>query len=90
MKGSEWTKLDDASLEKLLVERWVLRGLVLVAIFAAAVAVTYVGVQGMPTLADRLTVGALTAVALIGGAVVFAMRATDLRMHRELRRRRRG
>ncbi|OGP21542.1 MAG: hypothetical protein A2038_02320 [Deltaproteobacteria bacterium GWA2_57_13] len=88
MKDTVWSALDNESLERLLVERWLFRGILLVAMLAAAIATTYLGTQGVSTLTDRLTVGALLAMTFFAGAVVFAMRLTDIRMHRELRRRR--
>jgi hypothetical protein len=57
--------------------------------FAAAVVTTYVSTQGVNTLADTLTVGALLALAAGAGVAAFVMRLGDLRIHRELRRRRR-
>lgn len=88
MKDTEWSALDDESLEMLVVERWLFRGILLVVMLAAAIATTYLGTQGMSSLTDRLTVGALLAMTFFAGAVVFTMRLTDIRMHRELRRRR--
>ena len=88
MKDTEWSALDDESLERLLLERWLFRGILLVVMLAAAIATTYLGTQGVSSLTDRLTVGALLAMTFFAGAVVFAMRLTDIRMHRELRRRR--
>lgn len=88
MKDTVWSALDNESLERLLVERWLFRGILLVAMLAAAIATTYLGTQGVSTLTDRLTVSALLAMTFFAGAVVFAMRLTDIRMHRELRRRR--
>ncbi|MBI2357985.1 MAG: hypothetical protein HYV04_03605 [Deltaproteobacteria bacterium] len=87
-KNRDWAKLDDESLEGLLVERWVLRGVILAVMFAAAIASTYLGTRGITTFADGVTLVALLASALVAGIVAFSMRATDLRMHRELRRRR--
>lgn len=88
MKDKEWATLDDESLERLLVERWLYRGLMLAVMLAAAIATTYLGMRGIATLLDQLTVAALLALALAAGAVAFTMRLADLRMHRELRRRR--
>lgn len=88
MKTREWTQLDDERLEKLLVERWVRRGAILGVMFAAAIGSTYLGARGASTLSDRVTLAALFATALVAGAMAFWMRATDARMHRELRRRR--
>lgn len=88
MRTREWTQLDDERLEKLLVERWVRRGVILGVMFAAAIGGTYLGTREVSTLSDRVTLAALLATALIAGAMAFWMRATDMRMHRELRRRR--
>ena len=88
MKDKEWATLDDESLERLLVERWLYRGLMLAIMLAAAIVTTYLGMRGIATLLDQLTVAALLALALAAGAVAFTMRLADLRMHRELRRRR--
>ena len=88
MKDTEWLALDDATLERLLVERWLFRGLLLTVMLAAAIAVTYIGMAGVSSLMDQLTVGALLVLAFSAGTVVFIMRLTDIRVHRELRRRR--
>jgi len=88
LKDKEWATLDDESLERLLVERWLYRGLMLAIMLAAAIVTTYLGMRGIATLLDQLTVAALLALALAAGAVAFTMRLADLRMHRELRRRR--
>ena len=89
MRDNEWQGLGDEALERLLVERWLYRGLILGIIFLAAVITTYLGLQGLAGFRDRLTVGVLLAVALAAGAVAFAMRQQDLKIHHELRRRRR-
>lgn len=88
MKDSAWLSLDDESLERLLIERWVLRGVLLAVMFAAAIATTYRGMEGIITIADELTITASVFAAFASGAVALCMRATDLRMQRELRRRR--
>lgn len=88
MKDSEWSNLDDESLESLLIERWVLRGVLLAVMFAAAIATTYWGMEGISTLADELTIAACVLAVFFSGAVAFFMRGTDLRLQRELRRRR--
>lgn len=84
----DWRGLDDEGLERLLVERWLYRGALLGVVFLAAVAVTWLGVRGLAGTADRVTAGVLTALALAAGVLAFAMRQEDLRIHRELRRRR--
>jgi hypothetical protein len=88
MVDREWRALDDEALERLLVERWLYRGLMLGVMFLAAIVTTYLGVRGIGSSSDRITVAALLAVALAAGALAFAMRLQDLRMHQELRRRR--
>lgn len=90
MRDEEWTGLDDEALERLLVERWLYRGLMLGVIFVAAVAATWIGTRGALRFIDQLTVGVLLALALAAGAMAFSLRVQDLRIHRELRRRRRG
>ena len=88
MANDGWRDLDDDALERLLVERWLLRGATLAVVFLAAVAVTWLGTRGVETLVDRVTVGCLLALALAAGVAGFAMRQEDLRIQRELRRRR--
>ncbi len=88
MKDPEWQTFDNQALETLLVERWLIRGLMLVVILVAASATTYLGIQDASTLADRLTQGALLAITVCTGIAAFVMRFTDIRIHRELRRRR--
>ena len=88
MRDEEWRRLDDEALERVLVERWLYRGMTLGVILVAAVAATYLGTRGVTTLMEHVTVGLLVALALAAGAVGYAMRQEDLRIHRELRRRR--
>lgn len=88
VSDSEWLELKDDELEKILVERWLFRGVLLVVMMTAAVLTTYVGMQGLHAFVDRLTVGALVCVTLSAGAGAFMMRNKDNRIHRELRRRR--
>ena len=90
MNDSRWLELKDDALEKLLVERWLLRGMLLAVMTAAAILATYVGMRGLDTFPDRLMVGALVGLAVSAGAAVFVMRNRDIRIHRELRRRRRS
>jgi len=84
----KWLSLNDDALEKLLIERWLFRGVLIVAMLAGAVLTTYLGGAGLATAFERLAVGALVCVTLSAGAAALAMRAKDLRIHRELRRRR--
>jgi len=88
MRDQEWQRLDEAALERLLVERWVHRGALLGVVFLAAILTTYMGVRGIGGLADQVTVAVLVFLALAAAGAAFAMRQTDLRIHRELRRRR--
>ncbi len=87
MRDSEWLDKDNAALERLLVERWLYRGGMLGIMLLSAIVTTYLGLRGVTTLADMLTVGALLALALAAAVVAFVMRLVDLRIHRELRRR---
>ena len=86
--AADWQKLDDKALERLLVERWLYRGILLGVMFLAAIVATYLGIRGLVDRADQITIGALLALALAAGAVAFTMRQGDLKIHRELRRRR--
>jgi hypothetical protein len=86
----DWRHLDDEALGRLLVERWLRRGLLLGVIFLAAIVVTWRAARGLETAADWVAVGVLAALALGAAAVAFALRQQDLRIHRELRRRRLG
>lgn len=86
----EWLDKDDENLEHLLVERWLYRGAMLAIMFISAVIITYVGVRGVATFADMLTVGVLLALAVAAAVVAFVMRLGDIRILKELRRRRRG
>jgi hypothetical protein len=87
VRDHEWRGLDDEALGRLLVERWLYRGLLLGVILLAAIVVTYLGSRGLERPTDYLTVGAALAVGLAAAAVAFVMRAQDLKIHRELRRR---
>ena len=89
MRDEDWLKLDDDGLERLLLERWLHRGAMLGVVLVAAIVTTYLGAQGITSLADRLTVGALVTLGVAAGVVAFVMRQHDLRIHRQLRRRRR-
>ncbi len=87
MVDGKWRELDEEGIERLLVERWLLRGMVLGVVLVAAVAVTYLGIRGVTGGAERLIVAALLALGLAAACVAFAMRQHDLRLYRELRRR---
>ena len=88
MRDTDWQDLDDEALERLLVERWLYRGILLGVLLLAAVVTSFLGIRGLVDRADQITVGALLALALVAGAVAFTMRQGDLKIHRELRRRR--
>ena len=90
MNDSEWLAKDDEALEHLLVERWLYRGAMLAVMFISAIITTYLAVQEVTTLVDRLTAGALMAVGLAAAVVAFVMRLADIRIQKELRRRRQG
>lgn len=83
-----WPKMTDAELERLLVERWVFRGALLVLMLAAAILTTYLGMQGAAAFWDRVAIGALVCLMVAAAAGLFALRSRDIRIHRELRRRR--
>ena len=89
-RGQEWRRLGDQALEELLVERWLRRGVLLGVIFLAAAVATLLGARGLGGWREEVLVGILVALALVLGAIVFAMRQRDLAIHRELRRRRRA
>ena len=88
MRDEDWLRLDDEALGRLLVERWLYRGLMLGIIFLDAIIVTWLASRGIESAVHRVTVGVLLALALVAAAVAFTMRQQDLRIHRELRRRR--
>jgi hypothetical protein len=88
MRDEEWRSLNEAGLERILVERWVYRGALLGVVFLAAILTTYMGVRGIGGLADQVTVAVLVALALAAAGAAFIMRQTDLKIHRELRQRR--
>ena len=88
MRDADWQHLDDQALERLLVERWVYRGILLGVIFLAAIITTYFGVRGFVDRADQITVVAFLALACAAATGAFTMRQQDLKIHRELRRRR--
>lgn len=90
MRDTDWQGLDDQALEHLLVERWLYRGLMLGVIMFAAIVATYLATRGIETVLDQVMLGVLLALAGAAAAVAFVMRQQDLRIHRELRRRRSG
>ncbi len=90
MKDSDWLGKDEEGLERLLVERWLYRGAILAVMLLAAIVTTLLGIRGVTTLVDVVTIVALVALALSAAVVAFLMRLVDIRIHRELLRRRRG
>jgi hypothetical protein len=90
MRDDAWRHLDDEALERLLIERWLRRGVMLAVILLAAIAATWFGIRGVETVLDHVTVGVFVALALAAGALGFSMRQEDLRIQRELRRRRKA
>ena len=70
------------------MERWLYRGGMLGVMLISAVLTTYLGIRGVTTLADIVAVGAFLALAAVAAVVAFAMRLGDIRIHKELRRRR--
>jgi hypothetical protein len=90
VRDDEWLGLDDEALERLLIERWLYRGLMLGIMFLAAIIASYLGIRGIGGLVDQVTLGVLLALALAAAAVAWTMRQHDLKIHRELRRRRLG
>src|SRR6266852_107233 len=50
MGNDRWLELDDEALERLLVERWLTRGVTLAVILIAAIAATWLGLRGVETL----------------------------------------
>lgn len=89
MKDAEWLQKDDEALERLLLERWLYRGGLLAVMLIAAVITTYLGVRGVRAFSDAVSVVALLTLAVVAAVVAFVMRLTDIRVHKELRRRRR-
>ena len=90
MPDDAWRHLDDEALERLLIERWLRRGVTLAVILLAAIGATWIGIRGVETVLDHVTVGVFVALALAAGALGFFMRQEDLRIQRELRRRRKA
>ena len=88
MRDADWRDLDEETLERLLVERWLYRGILLGVMLLASIITSYFGIRGIAGRAEQLTVGALLALALAAAIVAFTMRTQDLKIHRELRRRR--
>src|SRR5262245_53836996 len=64
VRDEDWRPLADEALQRLLIERWLYRGLMLCVVFVAAVIVTWVGSRGFSGPGDRITVGMLLALAI--------------------------
>ncbi len=90
MRDEGWRHLDDEALERLLVERWLYRGLMLGVILLSAIIVSYLGARGLDRAADHAILIVAVGVALAAAAVAFVLRQRDLKIHRELRERRRA
>ena len=90
MRDEDWRHLDDEALQRVLIERWLYRGLMLAVVFAAAVIVSWLASHGLSGTGDHITVGVLLALAIAAAAVAFHMRQQDLKIHGELLRRRRA
>lgn len=88
MRDEEWQGLADEALERLLIERWLYRGMMLGVIFLSAIIATYLGIRGIGGLMDQVTLGVVLALASAAATVAWTMRHHDLKIHRELRRRR--
>jgi len=89
VSDADWLSKDDEALEHLLVERWLYRGGLLAVMLISAISLSYLGLRGINTAADTLTVGVVAALGVAAGALGFVMRLTDRRIHQELRRRKR-
>ena len=88
MRDEEWRGLGDEALERLLIERWLHRGVPLCVVTLAGIVATILGARGVVDLAEQVIIGALVALALAVGALLFTVRQQDLKIHQELRRRR--
>ncbi len=88
MRQPDWQHSTDEELERLLIERWVSRGLMVGVLAIAAILSTYVAARGLTGRMDLLTFAALFALGVVAAVAAFSMRQHDLKIHRELRRRR--
>jgi hypothetical protein len=89
MRDRDWRELDDEALGRLLVERWLYRGLLLGVVLISAIIVTYLGTRGLQDASDYFTLVVVVALGLAAATVAFVMRLHDLNIHQELRQRRR-
>ena len=88
--NTEWRELDDATLEQLLVERWLFRGALVAAMLGGAGLTTYLGTRGLTTLAEQVEVAGLAVLTLAAAVWLFLIRRRDHEIHRELWRRRKN
>src|SRR3989442_15851802 len=79
MRDETWRTLDDEALERLLIERWLLRGATLAVILAAAIGATYLGLRGVDTVLDHVTVGLFLPLPVASGGGGFTIRQEKLR-----------
>ncbi len=71
MRDEEWQGLADEALERLLIERWLYRGMMLGVIFLSAIVATYLGIRGIGGLVDQVTLGVVLALALAAATVAW-------------------
>ena len=90
MKDADWLHKDDDALERLLVERWLFRGGLLVLMLLSAIVLSLVGMNGITGWRDTVAVGAALVLGAAAGVLSFVMRFRDGRIHAEMRRRRRS
>jgi hypothetical protein len=88
MRHPDWQHSTDEELERLLIERWLSRGLMVGILAVIAILSTYVASRGLTSAVDLLTFAALLALGVAAAGAAFAMRQHDLEICRELRRRR--
>src|SRR5438046_7351706 len=85
MRDDSWRTLNDEALERLLIERWLLRGASLAVILVAAIGATYLGLRGVETVIDQVTVGLFLDLAAASGVAGFTTRPDWARFPPELR-----
>ena len=90
MKNADWLQKADDDLERLLVERWLSRGGLLLLMLASAIVLSVVGMRGITGWRDTVAVGAALVLGLAAGVIAFVMRLMDRRIHAEMRRRKRS
>lgn len=84
-----WEELSEDELEKLLVERWLYRGGVLVAGLVLAVLFTMVSTNGLGTLIEQVLAGVLAVLTVAAAGVFVYLRVHDRRIFVVLQQRRR-